>query len=519
MARVLGTTGGVWLVLLAWTACAKTPPTPCPSGTFALDGAPLVPPTRGRLIVVDDGNVEIVDVCPPIAAKIRGSERKTKVKATWPRGGCVGLAGPVRLKAKIVSSCALMRGIIRADGKRKFEAPRSQSVVSTTTSTTFVTTTSVALTTTTFQGALAPEYVAFTGAETGTEVEVSANRNCVIVGSPVHTGIRACQIAINAFADLQPAFSLQTAHARVYHRIDVTTPPSTDTFAPVMVMDVNPQGITSADVVVHPGGTIGYALRDRLNGNTILGVSDPRPAGAWTRVEISTTIGAGTGAAELRLDGVPIVTVSGQQFGTELLDRVFISNNAFQYGSNNGGSWTATFDDIAITKNAFPGAGRVIRRQGTAVAPTYGQWTLFGAPAIQDAWSQTPPDAGSGATSPATGDPVAQTMRVAPFDQGIDPIAPGNTIKVCQTWLNVGLTASSADRVYAARRRVGGVDADTTLGGLTTDNVPRSDGFAGGFWRATLDELNGAEIGAVKSGGAGGTGLRVSDAWLMCEYQ
>jgi hypothetical protein len=522
MARFLATTsGGVCLMLLAWTACAKTPPTPCPPGTFRIDGAPLVPPARGRLIVLDAGTVELVDVCPPIAAKVRGSQRKTKVKALWPADSCLGIQGTVRLKAKIVSSCSLMRGTIRAGSKRKFEAPLNgtgESTTTTSTSTT-ITSTSVPLTTTTFQGALAPDFVMFTGAETGAELEVSSNRNCLIVGSPVHSGLRSCQIGIDSFAELQPAFSLETAHARVYHRIDVTTAPSTDAFAPVIVMDVAPQGITAADLVVHPDGTIAYALRDRLNGNAILGVSDPRPAGTWVRVEISTTIGAGTGEAELRLDGVPVVSVSDQQFGTQPLDRVFISNNAFQYGGNNGGAWTATFDDIAITANEFPGAGRIIRRQGAAVTPTYGQWMIYGAPTIEDAWSQTPPNAGSGATTPASGDPLTQTMHVAPFDQGVDPIAPGNTIKACQTWLNVGLTGASADRTYAVRRRVGGVDADTPLGGLTTDNVPHSDGVAGGFWRATLAELNASEIGAAKYGGAGGTGLRVTDAWLVCEYQ
>jgi len=47
----------------------------------------------------------------------------------------------------------------------------------------------------------------------------------------------------------------------------------------------------------------------------------------------------------------------------------------------------------------------------------------------------------------------------------------------------------------------------------------QSDALGGGFWTASVDELSAAEIGAVKSGGAGGTTLRIPDAWLSCEYQ
>ena len=47
----------------------------------------------------------------------------------------------------------------------------------------------------------------------------------------------------------------------------------------------------------------------------------------------------------------------------------------------------------------------------------------------------------------------------------------------------------------------------------------RSDGLSGAFWTAPLDVLAASEIGAVRSGGAGGSGMRVDDAWLMCEYE
>ena len=113
----------------------------------------------------------------------------------------------------------------------------------------------------------------------------------------------------------------------------------------------------------------------------------------------------------------------------------------------------------------------------------------------------------------------AQTMLVAPFDAGVDAAGPQNEIKVCQTWLDVGLTAAPADRTYAIRRRIRGVDQDVILNDLDTTTGLRSDGLSGAFWTAPLDVLAAAEIGAVRSGGAGGSGMRVDDAWLMCEYE
>jgi hypothetical protein len=284
------------------------------------------------------------------------------------------------------------------------------------------------------------------------------------------------------------------------------------------VTDIAPQGVTAVDVGVSPDGSIRYRLRDRLNGIN-LGATESFPAGEWRRVELFTAIGDGDGRAELRIEGVPKVIVTDQHFGTTPMDTIFLSNNSNQYAGANGGSWKATFDDFAVTRNVFPGAGRVIARQGRPGAPTYAQWSAVGAASVSEAWSETPVSAAKRAETPAVGDPLVQTMLVAPFDQGINPIAPGNTIKACQTWARFGLLGSVEDRSYAIRRRIGGVDTDTPILGLEAGPKFRSDGLDGVFWRATLADLNASEVGAAKSGGAGGTGLSVEDAWLVCEYQ
>jgi hypothetical protein len=527
-------------VLSASVACAKRVRHPCPEGRFLL-AAPLI---GQPAMLLAGGQLSIGALCPPVTAIVKGSKRKTRVKALWP-SLCNGIEGTAKLTAKIVHGCTTLKGRFKQPAaSEKFSGTRSrcgdgvldakvgeqcealadcpggatscESCLCIGPSTT--TSTSSTTSTTLFSGALAPDYVMFTGLETGSQFEPATLLGCAVVESPVRTGRYACQITQNLFVELRPTFSLEAVYVRVYHRLDVTTPPSAEAFAPVMVTDINPQGITAVDVGVSPGGTIRYRLRDRLNGID-LGFSESMPVGQWVEIELFTAIGDGDGQAELRLNGVPIVKVTGQHFGTTLMDTIFLSNNPNQYAGANGGAWTATFDDIAVTVNNFPGAGRVIARQGRAGAPTHGQWTVVGAPDVSQAWSQTPSAAAARAETPAAGDPLAQTMLVAGFDTGIHPIAPANTIKACQTWARFGLTGATEDRAYAFRRRVAGIDTDTAVAGLLSGPKLRSDALDGAFWRATLGELNAAEIGAVKSGGAGGTGLSVEDAWLMCEYQ
>src|SRR5439155_16668344 len=176
--------------------------------------------------------------------------------------------------------------------------------------------------------------------------------------------------------------------------------------------------------------------------------------------------------------------------------------NADRFGGPNGGEWSATFDDMAVTINHFPGAGRVIGRQGRPGAPTYQQWALLGAASIDAAWSDTPSGSGSWAETPVPGDNVnAQTMLVAPFDAGVDAAAPQNEIKVCQTWVEVGLTAAPADRSYAIRRRIGGGDQDVIPNDLRTTTGLRSDGLRGAFRTAPRVPLAAAELRAGRSGG------------------
>src|SRR5205814_9513953 len=154
-----------------------------------------------------------------------------------------------------------------------------------------------------------------------------------------------------------------------------------------------------------------------------------------------------------------------------------------------------------LTIDKFAAPRRLNARKGRAGTHTYEQFTLDGAASIDAEWSQTPASAAARADSPAAGDPLAQTMLVAPFDAGLNPMTPTSVVGACQTWIDAN-TSGAPDRTYAVRRRLGGTDTDTVLTGIDVAAGPLSDGLLGGFWSSTLATLDAAEIGAAKSGGA-----------------
>lgn len=564
------------LILLATIpahAATKKPP-PCPDGRYLVT-TPLPgigAPDRLTALVLARKRATLGEACGGARATITRTKRAVRLTANWKR--CSGVPGKVQLTA-VFDGCDRIVGRLR--GKKagldaKLTARRSRcgdgvldpdtgetcevdadcragercstacscepgggTTTTSTPTTTSSTTTTTCVVSGSFEGATAPDYLMFSGGETGEAAEACATGTCNLVTSIVRSGSRAFQIPLKSFARLHPKFSVETLYVRIYHRIDVVVPPTRAVFAPVIVTDVEPQGITAVDVVVQPDGATRYALRDRRGpGRPVLYETGGLASGVWRRVELLTTIGAGTGVAELRIDGVVHHTVTGMDFGSTLLDAVFLSNNPNQYAANEadendcaspgadcakGGNWTATFDDVALTVGRYPGAGRVIARQGRPGAPTDAEWTVVGAGSIAEAWSNTPVNNASRAETPTSATPAAQTMLVAPFSQGVDPICQGSTVKVCQTWLHVGQLAPIVDERVAIRRRLAGITRDTALAGLTPVAQLRSDGLDGAFWTATGPELDAAEIGAVWAGGPPGSGVRVNDAWLVCEHQ
>jgi hypothetical protein len=371
-------------------------------------------------------------------------------------------------------------------------------------------------------------YRMFGGLETGLSSEIDVTNNCAVVSSPVCTGQRACRM-LNA---TQPTSGVTApivgaeAYLRAYHHVNVTAMPSpTEACSPILGFDnVFDLPICSADVCVQTDGQVRYRLRDRINGvdGTTVGMpSVSMPASTWRRVEIRVRVNGGSNddQCELRVDDAVVAVSNTLDLGTLTPTLVFLSNRQGAYiQPPNPGSWIATYDDIAATQGDWPGPGRVIARQGFPGAPTYQAFTLVGAPSIDQAWSDTPPNATRQATSPASGDPLAQTMLVAPFDVGTNALGPLSDIAACQTWMHAR-TGAAPDRDYFIRRRLAATDVDTQLTAIDQTERLFSDAILGAFWTSTLATLNGAEVGAVKSGGAGGSQMRVNDVWLACEYR
>ena len=563
--------------VLASTVEAKRPL--CKAGRFLVQGERLISSdgTSPQPVVVGEGKASIDEICPPRRARLTRSKQGTAIAAKWP--ACTGVEGKVKMKGTLDLACTGLSGRLtakRAALRQEFAAlksacgdqafdpsggevcdagfgcPADQHCTETcacapgapTTTTTVNTTPTTTTTSTTCTASVTPsgpavaDYIMFSGIETGQLEEYDETSQCQPVTSPVRTGRFACEIKQTFFAAVRPTrFSEREVFVRVYHRIEVVTNPSQAAFEPVIVTDVLPQGITAVDVGVQSDGTIRYRLRNRFR-SVNLGQSDPLPPGVWRRIELSTSMGTAhnEGSAELRIDGVPVVTADNLDLSepgepVPPLDSIFISHNPNQYDGAFGGVWKAFYDDIAIARSDFPGEGRVIARQGRPGTPSASDWTLVGATTIDEAWSESPPSGTKRAESPAAGDPLAQTMLVASVGQGVNPICNGNVVKACQVWVYAALGASPADRTYATRRRLAGTNTDVPLppecGGPNVSPAclsnqfasMQSDALGSGFWSASVDELNAAEVGAVKSGGAGGTPLRIPDAWLSCEYQ
>lgn len=111
------------VVALATPAAGKT--SPCPGGRFEVVSAPL----PGARIVIERAashpvaaTVAIDGLCPPTSGYLlAGPGGTSRLRARW--ASCPGHPRPVRLRARIDATCQLMRGTMRAHGRR-FEAVR-----------------------------------------------------------------------------------------------------------------------------------------------------------------------------------------------------------------------------------------------------------------------------------------------------------------------------------------------------------------------------------------------------------
>lgn len=99
--------------LPGWSA--PKPPL-CSAGRFAVSGDPLLGP-GGEVVVLKDKTLSIGSLCAERRAKLRRRKKGTSVITAFPKGGCDGVAGRVRLKALVTDACSTMTGTITVAGK------------------------------------------------------------------------------------------------------------------------------------------------------------------------------------------------------------------------------------------------------------------------------------------------------------------------------------------------------------------------------------------------------------------
>ena len=113
---VLGAASVLTAMLAARDANAAKPPL-CPTGRFAVAGAPLIGP-GGDLIVLANKTITIGTVCAANRAQLKRLKTGTRVKVKFKKNACSG-ALKVRLNALITGECKNMAGTL----KRKGAAP------------------------------------------------------------------------------------------------------------------------------------------------------------------------------------------------------------------------------------------------------------------------------------------------------------------------------------------------------------------------------------------------------------
>jgi YVTN family beta-propeller protein len=100
-------------VLDASPTVAQPKPPLCGDQRYAVGGSPLLG-AGGEVVVLQNRRIAIGTLCAARRAKLRRTRRGTAVAVTFPRGGCTGVNGKVRLTALVTDKCATMTGRLKA---------------------------------------------------------------------------------------------------------------------------------------------------------------------------------------------------------------------------------------------------------------------------------------------------------------------------------------------------------------------------------------------------------------------
>ena len=294
-----------------------------------------------------------------------------------------------------------------------------------------------------------------------------------IVSSPVRTGSFAYSSEVNG---LDAGFTTTvgvTYFVRAYIYID-TLPGGNDW----LIQAANSTPAAGYNVGLQTDGT----LQLRHGATTQVGSSSAALSlNTWYRVELSWTIGAGSGddSAELRLDGVMVASESGATMNTVgTIPRI---------GGGNAGGVVYT-DDIAINdnqganQNTWPGEGKVVLLKPISDSAKGTGWVNDANAAANffDATNNTPP-VGIADTTASTGLHQirnATSNANSSYDANLTTytnagIAAADTIN-----LLVPVVATGAPVTTSAKQGTVGVSSNPVIANVALG----AGGTAGAFW-------------------------------------
>ncbi len=242
---------------------------------------------------------------------------------------------------------------------------------------------------------------------------------------------------------------------------------------------------------------------------------------AWHKIEFKTTISSTTGIVEMLVDDSTTATLSSQNTGTALISSLTLG---VQNPANNAGDITYFVDDVSVDDEEYPGWSLVIARQGTSGTPEEDAFTKSSGTDAYLLLSDTPANVSTFCVSPGTGNPLIQLMYIAPFTASatahgnatIDS-GRGDVLNTTSVVGNAKRSGGSGRTHQIGLRYTGGFYWSTVT--LST-----SDAYYGSFTQdqlgggGSLSQLNVGQVGAQKTGGAGGQTMTINDLWVMADY-
>lgn len=354
----------------------------------------------------------------------------------------------------------------------------------------------------------------FTGAELGDFSECNNVSGAPSVQSTTkRTGEYAYELvsaASNHFIGFTTQLNNSTVYIRLLFRLSVATPPSVITGPSGRLIQMNNAAdtVTIARIATtwNPDGTVTGTLRNDSLGQ--IGSPFSLPAdGQFHVAELKCVVSAAAGILEAKIDGSVVATGSSLNTGTDNVARV----GAFGPPNSNGMSATMWLDDLAISDSDYVGDGRCICRKVQVGDPTYNAFIRSTDVLISDVWADLPYDPATWAKSNGPG--TAQTALVSPITSGVDSAAGkiGDSLNACKVAVIAKRVEAVSAGSYAIRRRVAGVDTDTAIVPTT------SDGYFEALFNASVADVNGIEIGAMRDAGAGDN-VQIEDAYLLVDF-